>query len=164
MEFTRPATWEDLKSLARYLDEAGVEYALIGGYALAAHGFNRFTEDIDLLVNPSAENARLWIMALARLPDGASKELASEPDVFRDDTRYAIRINDEFTVDVMPSAGGLSWKELAPHVVRIMIDDVPVRILDLSGLLLTKQGLRPKDQMDAAVIVAAIKAIHGDSS
>ena len=30
MEFTRPATWEDLKSLARYLDEAGVEYALIG--------------------------------------------------------------------------------------------------------------------------------------
>jgi hypothetical protein len=164
MEFTRPATWEDLKSLARYLDEAGVEYALIGGYALAAHGFNRFTEDIDLLVNPSAENARLWIMALARLPDGASKELASDPDVFRDDTRYAIRINDEFTVDVMPSAGGLSWKKLAPHVVRIMIDDVPVRILDLSGLLLTKQGLRPKDQMDAAVIVAAIKAIHGDSS
>ena len=163
MEFTRPATWEDLKSLARYLDEAGVEYALIGAYALAAHGFNRFSEDIDLLVNPSAENARLWIMALARLPDGASKELASDPDVFRDDTRYAIRINDEFTVDVMPSAGGLSWKELAPHVVRIMIDDVPVRILDLPGLLLTKQGLRPKDQMDAAVIAAAIKALQGDS-
>ena len=163
MEFTRPATWEDLKSLARYLEEAGVEYALIGGYALAAHGFNRFSEDIDLLVNPSAENARLWIMALARLPDGASKELASDPDVFRDDTRYAIRINDEFTVDVMPSAGGLSWKELAPHVVRIMIDDVPVRILDLPGLLLTKQGLRPKDQMDAAVIAAAIKALQGDS-
>ena len=163
MEFTRPATWEDLKSLARYLEEAGVEYALIGSYALAAHGFNRFSEDIDLLVNPSAENARLWIMALSRLPDGASKELASDPDVFRDDERYAIRINDEFTVDVMPSAGGVTWKELEPHVVRIMIDDVPVRVLDLPGLLLTKQGLRPKDQMDAAVIAAAIKSLQGDA-
>ncbi|MBI2754220.1 MAG: hypothetical protein HYX46_12060 [Betaproteobacteria bacterium] len=37
-EFTRPATWEDVKRLARYLEEARVEYALIGGYALAAHG------------------------------------------------------------------------------------------------------------------------------
>lgn len=163
MEFTRPATWEDLKSLARYLEEAGVEYALIGSYALAVHGFNRFSEDIDLLVNPSAENARLWIMALSRLPDGASKELASDPDVFRDDERYAIRINDEFTVDVMPSAGGVTWKELEAHVVRIMIDDVPVRVLDLPGLLLTKQGLRPKDQMDAAVIAAAIKSFQGDA-
>ena len=76
MEFTRPATWEDVKSLARLLDEAGVEYALIGGYALAAHGFSRFTEDIDILVNTSAENSRRWIMALAKLPDGAARRLA----------------------------------------------------------------------------------------
>ena len=52
-DYTRPATWEDLKRVARYLDEAGVEYALIGGYALAAHGLVRLTEDIDVLVNPS---------------------------------------------------------------------------------------------------------------
>jgi len=164
MEFTRPATWEDLKSLARYLEEAGVDYALIGGYALAAHGFNRFSEDIDLLVDPSAENARRWIMALSRLPDGASKELSADPDVFRDDKRYAIRINDEFTVDVMPSAGGVGWDQLAPHVVQILVDDVPVRVLDLRGLLLTKQGLRPKDRMDAAVIEAAIRALEEGAS
>jgi hypothetical protein len=39
-EFTRPATWEDVKKLAQMLNEAGVEYALVGGYAIAAHGFN----------------------------------------------------------------------------------------------------------------------------
>ena len=27
-EYTRPATWEDVKRLARYFDEAGVEYAI----------------------------------------------------------------------------------------------------------------------------------------
>ena len=52
MDYTRPATWEDVKMLARFLNEAGAEYALVGGYAVAAHGYNRFTEDIDLLVNP----------------------------------------------------------------------------------------------------------------
>ena len=45
MEYTRPATWEDVKTLARYLNESGTEYALGGGYAIAAHGFNRFSED-----------------------------------------------------------------------------------------------------------------------
>ena len=159
MEFTRPATWDDVKAIARYLDEAGAEYALIGGYAVAAHGFNRFTEDVDVLVNPSSANARRWIVALARLPDGAAKELLAKPDVFEGEHRYAVRINDEITVDVMPSAGGVGWAELQPHITTIPVDNQPVRVLDLAGLLKTKQGSRPKDQMDAAVIAAAIAAL-----
>jgi hypothetical protein len=35
MEYRRPATWDDVKTLARYLEDAGVEYAVVGGYALA---------------------------------------------------------------------------------------------------------------------------------
>lgn len=157
MEYTRPATWEDVKTLARYLTEAGVEYALVGGYAIAAHGFNRFSEDIDILVNPSRENSRRWIFALARLPDNAAGELASEEDVFADDKRYAIRINDEFTIDVMPSIAGFHWEEMKPHITTRDIDGVAIKLLDLPGLLKTKQGVRPKDQMDAAVIAAALK-------
>jgi hypothetical protein len=163
VEYTRPATWEDVKALARYLNEAGVEYALVGGYAIAAHGFNRFTEDIDILVDASADNARRWIAALSRLPDGAAAELAAESDVFADDTRYAIRINDEFSVDVMPSIAGLSWQEMKSHVTSVTVDGVEIRLLDLPGLLRTKQGLRPKDQMDAAVLAAAIKALEDES-
>jgi len=29
-EYTRPATWEDVKNLARLLNDAGVQYALVG--------------------------------------------------------------------------------------------------------------------------------------
>ncbi len=159
MEHTRPATWEDVKVIARYLDEAGAEYALVGGYALSAHGFNRFTEDIDVLVSPSPENSRRWIAALAKLPDGAARELLAKPDVFAADKSYAVRINDEFTVDVMPSVGGLSWAELRAHITTLRLDDQSVRVLDLPGLLKTKQGSRPKDQMDAAVISAALAAL-----
>lgn len=160
-EYTRPATWEDVKTVVRYLEDARVEYALVGGYALGAHGFNRFTEDIDILVSPTAENSRRWILALSRLPDGAAAELATESDVFADDKRYAIRINDEFTVDVMPSIAGLTWEQMKGHVTVVQIDDVAVRLLDLPGLLKTKQGARPKDQMDAAVIEEALKRLSG---
>ncbi|TAK52863.1 MAG: hypothetical protein EPO25_12510 [Gammaproteobacteria bacterium] len=158
MEFTRPATWEDVKSLARLLDEAGVEYALIGGYALAAHGFSRFTEDIDILVNPSAENSRRWIMALAKLPDGAARELAAAPDVFAGGQRYAIRINDEFTVDVLPAAADLDWEEARLYLTTCRIDDVTIHLLDLPGLLRSKRTSRPRDAADAELIEAALES------
>jgi len=160
MDYTRPATWEDVKLVARHFAEAGVEYALVGGYAIAAHGFNRFTEDIDVLVDPSAENARRWIAALSKLPDHAAAELAAQPDVFAADQLYAIRINDEITVDVMPSIAGCGWQDLAPHITTMDVDGVEIRLLDLAGLLKTKHGQRPKDQMDAAVLAAAIRALR----
>ncbi len=158
-DYTRPATWDDLRELARYLDGAGVDYALVGGYAIAAHGFNRYSEDIDILVEPGAENARRWVLALSRLPDGAVNELAKETDVFAHDRLYAIRVNDEFTVDVMPSIAGRSWDEMRSYIEVIDLDGVPLRLLGLEGLLLTKQGVRPKDQMDAAVLRSAIDAL-----
>lgn len=57
---------------------------------------------------------------------------------------------------------GLSWDEMKSHITAIVIDGVTVRLLDLAGLLKTKQGVRPKDQMDAAVIAAALKRLRSD--
>ncbi len=157
--FTRPATWEDVKLLARYFEEAGVQYAVIGGYALAAHGLSRFTQDVDILVDPSAANSRRWIAALSRLPDGAASELAADPDVFAAQKRYAIRVNDEITVDVLPSAAGHTWEELKPHITQVEIDGVGVKVLDLEGLLKTKEVPRPKDQADAEAIRRALELL-----
>ena len=159
-EFTRPASWEDVKRLARYLDEAGAEYALIGGYGLAANGLVRMTEDIDILVDPSADNSRRWIVALSRLPDGAARELAADPDVFAKQKSYAIRVNDEITVDVLPSAAGVSWEALREYIQDVMLDGVRVRVLSLEGLLKTKSGARPKDQIDAAAITRALAELR----
>jgi hypothetical protein len=107
---------------------------------------------------PAPENSRRWVLALSHLPDGAAAELGQVGDVFADDRRYAVRINDEFTIDVMPSIAGLTWEQMKPHVTTLTIDDVPVRVLDLQGLLKTKQGVRPKDQ-DAAMIAEALRLL-----
>jgi hypothetical protein len=53
-DFTRPATWDDLKLVAEALNAEGARYALIGGYAIAAHGYSRFSEDLDILVDRQA--------------------------------------------------------------------------------------------------------------
>lgn len=42
---------DTLRRLAQRLDELGIAYALIGGLALAEHGYPRLTEDIDLVLN-----------------------------------------------------------------------------------------------------------------
>jgi hypothetical protein len=72
---TRAATYQDVFRIAALLEEEQVEYALIGGYALALQGIVRLTEDVDILVEPSIENARRWVRALSKLPDGAALEL-----------------------------------------------------------------------------------------
>jgi hypothetical protein len=159
-DYTRPATWDDLKQIARYLDEAGARYALVGGYAIAAHGFVRFSEDIDILVDPAPDNTRHWVDALSRLPDGAARELADDPHIFEREGNYAIRINDEFTVDVLPAACGHSWQELSKFIEVISVDGTPLRVLSLEGLLLTKEGLRDRDRADAAVLRSAIEKLR----
>jgi len=156
--YTRPATWSDVVDLARRLNRHGVRYVLVGGYALAAHGLVRMTTDIDVAVAPDAENCRRWVAALAELPDRAAAALAGEEDPFQGDTLHAIRINDEVTVDLMPSVSGISFETLAAHAVLLDLDGERVPVLDLAGLLMTKQGNRPKDQADAALLRAALAA------
>jgi hypothetical protein len=147
---TRAATYDDLLAVVALLEAEGVEYALIGGYALALQGIVRLTEDVDLLVEPTAENARRWVRALSRLPDGAAKELEGDDTLHLEP--YAIRINDEFTVDVMNSASGFGWEELRPF--RVRIDGI--NALSLEGLLKMKEHGRLKDRADAEAIRRAL--------
>ncbi len=83
--YTRPATWEDVMHVARLLNEQCVRYLLVGGYALAAHGYVRMTQDVGIAVAPDEENARRRIAALAQLPDGAAATMAGESDPFQGD-------------------------------------------------------------------------------
>ena len=147
---TRAATYEDVLRVAHLLEAENVQYALVGGYALALQGIVRLTEDVDILVEPTAENARRWVRALSKLPDGATKELVGDEQLHTE--HYAIRINDEFTVDVMNSASGLTWNDLVPY--RKRIDGI--QVISLEGLLRMKEHGRLKDQADAEAIRAIL--------
>ncbi len=82
-EYSRPATLDDLKTLLRSLSQHHVDYFLIGGYALAAHGYQRATTDIDIVVPASAAAGQRIKDALLILPDQAAKEI--EPTWFEEE-------------------------------------------------------------------------------
>jgi len=46
----------DLAGLIGVLDEYRVGYVVIGGVAVAAHGYVRATEDVDVVPDPDREN------------------------------------------------------------------------------------------------------------
>jgi len=75
---------------------------------------------------------------------------------------YAIRINDEIMVDVLPAAAGVPWEALREFIQDVMIDGIRVRVLSLEGLLKTKSGARPKDQIDAAAITRALDKLRNN--
>ena len=159
-EYSRPATLEDLKMLLRSLNEHAVEYLLIGGYALAAHGYQRATTDIDLLVRATAESGQRVKDALMMLPDRAAKGL--EPEWFEQDEN--IRIADAFVVDVMLNANGQTFDTLRKYAETIDLDGIPVQTVSLEGLLLTKQTMRDKDIADRAILERAIDVLRARSA
>ena len=74
----------DFAEMLKALSAEGVDYLVVGAYAVAGHGIPRATGDIDLWVRPTADNAaRLW-RALERFGAPRSRlspELFTQPDV-----------------------------------------------------------------------------------
>lgn len=149
---SRPATIDDLKSLLRSLNARGVEYLLIGGYALAAHGYQRATSDIDILFPATRATGQRVKDALMILPDQAARDL--EPQWFEEGEN--IRVADAFIIDIMLNANGQTYESLQQYGETIDLDGIPVRTVNLEGLLLTKQTLRDKDVADRIVIEQAL--------
>lgn len=48
------AVHDTLRRITKRLGDLGIPYAVVGGMAMFAHGFRRFTDDVDLLVTPAA--------------------------------------------------------------------------------------------------------------
>lgn len=149
---SRPATIDDLKSLLRSLNARGVEYLLIGGYALAAHGYQRATSDIDILFPATRATGQRVRDALMILPDQAARDL--DPQWFEEGEN--IRVADAFIIDIMLNANGQTYESLRQYGETIDLDGIPVRTVNLEGLLLTKQTLRDKDVADRIVIEQAL--------
>jgi hypothetical protein len=80
--------------------------------AMVLHGFNRGTEDIDLLVDKVASNISLLKKALSILPDNAIRDVLDS-----DVEKYeVVRVADEVVVDLMGSACGIDFKSAESQI------------------------------------------------
>ncbi|HYM47901.1 MAG TPA: hypothetical protein VES91_05430, partial [Burkholderiaceae bacterium] len=62
---------KDFKEFVELLNSNGVEYLVVGGYALAAHGHPRYTGDIDIWLDPSPTNVKRLLKALREFGFGS---------------------------------------------------------------------------------------------
>lgn len=159
-EYSRPATLDDLKTLIGELNKQRVDYLLIGGYALFAHGYHRATTDIDVLVPATKQSGARLKEALMVLPDQAARDI--DPAWFEEGEN--IRVADAFVVDIMLNACGETYETLKQYAETIDMDGLPIRTVSLEGLLLTKQTMRSKDEADRIILERALETIRSQAS
>jgi len=147
--------FETMQRLAQRLDAEGIPYALIGGMALAAHGYVRMTLDVDILL--SSEGLAHFREKLVGRGYVASFP-ASEKSFRDDETNVKIEIitAGEFPGDGLPKP--VSFPEPEGHSVEE--DDVMVINLDKLIELKLASGLsathRMRDLADVQDLIVAL--------
>jgi hypothetical protein len=165
----RPLRPEPLVSV---LVEHRVDFIVVGGLAVAAHGFPRATKDIDICPDPSEGNLRCLAVALAELEatplglDEFKGEFDLKPDLdglkmggnWTLMTRHGrLDVMQVFSLDGADDEG--THGSLASHAVERDLFGHRVRFCGYDDLLRMKRAAgRPQDKVD----IESLKAARGD--
>jgi hypothetical protein len=141
---------EDFQDLLVLFADAGVEFVIVGAYALAFHGAPRASGDIDLLVNPTPANAERVLDALARF--GAPLEAAgiTAEDLSRPGSVYQVGLPPR-RIDILTEISGVPFDEAWASRAQGEVQGRPVSFIGRAALLRNKEASgRPKDLADIA--------------
>jgi len=128
------------------LNRAGVEYLLVGGYAVNHYGYHRFTEDIDFWIAVSEEN---FDRLLAAVRDFFGEDLAGLDKRFLREHEALFLGGVPNRIEVFKHRSGLEFSQAYPRRVETQIDGEPVKIISLADLKLNKRASgRHKDLAD----------------
>lgn len=147
-----------LTTVCRLLNEGGVAYVVVGGFALAYHGVVRATKDIDVLIEPTIDNARRALKALEELSWGVSRELDPSEIVANPITV----IGDDPRVDLLTLAWSVRYADAAQTAERAAIDGVEVPFVDIDTLIRSKQTDRFQDKADVENLERVKRLLRGD--
>lgn len=133
----------DLAGLVRVLGDYGVGFVVIGGVAVAAHGYVRATEDLDLVPDPDRENLdRLGnaLVALdARLAADPRREIgpAERRALYRGrNLTLSTRLGDVDVVQRLPGVPG--YGPLVADAERVRLGTVDVAVCSRAHLVAMK--------------------------
>ena len=136
-------------ALAKFLNDEGVKYMVVGGFAVNHYGYKRTTSDIDVYIKDSHANRRSLINALDRMGYGKMEELLDLPIL----AGYCeIMMDDGFYVDLMTSIPGLDPENYDDQYTRRqvnIVDGIEIPYINYNDLLINKKATaRPKDLDD----------------
>jgi uncharacterized nucleotidyltransferase DUF6036 len=132
-----------------------VRFLVVGGYAMAAHGHPRYTEDLDVWVWMDPDNARALVQALDDFGFGSIG--LSENDFLSSDTVVQLGYPPQ-RIDLLTSPSGVNFDECWIHRVVIDLDGLSVPFIGIDGLIENKiAAARDQDLVD----VKALRRRHG---
>ena len=152
---------ESFEAIVKALQEAEVRYLVAGGLAVSAHGYLRFTKDVDLVVQLEPDNIKRAFHALATLGYRPLVPIVAEQ--FADAATRARWIRDkgmvvlqfwsdahrETPVDVFIAEPFDFEAEFARALAKPLHCTVPVRFVSIPTLIRMKEAAgRPQDRID----------------
>ena len=138
-----PTLHNDFADFLRLLNERNVRYLVVGGYAVAYHGYPRYTGDLDVFVEASPENA-------ARLV-----EVYGEFGFNRSDLKPELFMIPDNVVrmEVLTSITGVAFADAYVRRIQVEVNGLVVPFIALVDLLKNKTSTgRGKDRVDAEAL------------
>lgn len=140
------------------LEQERVVYAVFGAAALNLHGLARFTEDLDLFIEPTAENVEAVKRALRRVFDDPAIDEISSADLLGEypAVQY-VPPSGAFYLDILTRLGdAFTFADL--EVVRMPFEELMVSVASARTLYRMKRDtVRLKDRADAALLKERFK-------
>ena len=136
----------DLREFIELLNAHGVEYLIVGGHAVAFHGYPRYTGDIGLFLRRSSENVDRIMKMLTAF--GFARDQMTESD-FLEPGRIVQLGNPPNRIDLMTEISGVDFDDAWSERVSAQLDGIDVGFLSREHLLANKRASgRPKDLAD----------------
>jgi hypothetical protein len=145
------------KDFAEFLDALnrhGVRYVVIGGIAVLSHIPYRTTRDIDVLIEPTLENARRTRVAVGEWGD-FEPEYSPEDFVSGD----ILSFGGLLRVEIHSKIPGTTWESLWEHRVQGELLGVPTAFAGLDDLISMKKAAgRPEKDLPDLKRLEKLKA------
>jgi hypothetical protein len=128
---------QDFKEFIESLNANRVRYLVVGGYAVALHGYPRYTKDLDIWIESSPENAQALVLAFAQF--GMASLGITEADFL--DPEQVVQIGyPPNRIDILSTVSGLEFTSCYAQRVKTMLDGVEVNFIDLKNLRKNKKA------------------------
>jgi hypothetical protein len=142
---------DDFRDLLSALSDAEARFMVVGAYAVAVHGRPRATGDLDVWVEPSAENASRVMSALAAF--GAPLMGLTEADLSASGPGLHIGVPPR-RIDILTSVSGLSFADAWPNRIQASFGGLQCPVIGLNDLITNKRAsARPKDLADVDALM-----------
>jgi hypothetical protein len=145
---------DDFRDLLIELHDAGADFVVLGGHAVAYHGHPRATKDMDVLVRARPDNAVRVYRALAAFGAPLETFEVSELDFATYEGVLQIGLPPR-RVDILNRADGITFDEAVAEGDSFELDGRMIPIIGIAALLKNKRASgRPQDIADISALEA----------